>query len=160
MGVGVRSIRRQRWADSGPTPVASRTTGIRAIAAIELRARNSDDPLRRHSSGRVAGSCRGPLIVVDRRNSHCGLRSWTSGLRNILLVRRQLHSMLPDIDLLSELLSRYSRWRSPPLNSRQRNQCDGDSEQADHNHPFNRSVMLVRIPPRHELNPVRKNWSD
>jgi hypothetical protein len=39
-GVGIRSIRRQRWAESAPTEVASGRIGVRAIAVIPLRARN------------------------------------------------------------------------------------------------------------------------
>jgi hypothetical protein len=65
-----------------------------------------------------------------------------------------------DIGLVSELLCQYSGWCSPPFNSRQRYHYDGDNEQADHNHPLHRSVMLIWIPTRQELNPVRKNWSN
>jgi hypothetical protein len=39
-----RGLERPNWADCGPTGVASGRTGVRAVAAIPLRARNSSPP--------------------------------------------------------------------------------------------------------------------
>ena len=59
-----------------------------------------------------------------------------------------------------ERLCRDRRWGSSPFNSRQHNHHGRDNEQSDNNHPLNRSIVLIWIPTGHELDPIRKYWSD
>jgi hypothetical protein len=56
-------------------------------------------------------------------------------------------------------LCRCRSWRSPPFHGGQREHHYGDKEQSDHNQPLYRSIVLIRIPPGHKLDPVREYWS-
>jgi hypothetical protein len=59
-----------------------------------------------------------------------------------------------------ERLCRGRRRGSSPFNGRQRDHHDCDNEQSNNNHPLNRSIVLIWIPTGHELDPIRKYWSD
>jgi hypothetical protein len=49
---------------------------------------------------------------------------------------------------------------SPPFDSGARDQRYCDHAQTDHNYAFHRSIVLVRIPTGHELDPIWKHRSD
>jgi hypothetical protein len=59
-----------------------------------------------------------------------------------------------------ERLCRCRGWVPPPFNSRRRDHHDGDNERSDDDQPLDRSIVLIWIPTRHELDPVRKYWRD
>lgn len=53
-----------------------------------------------------------------------------------------------------------SRRRSPPLDSGKQEDRYRKNAQSDDDHPLDRTVMLIGIPPRDSLNPVREERCD